>query len=142
MIPPMQLALEVAQLLKDGIGLTEAPAEKQSTGDMHWKFFAKVITSKLRSSTATANSGCSTASLGYAVSEVIGAVFTEAETRRLTTDILDARVELHGSTDASWKGTTARGSGIAMNAAGRELVTAAASHVAEGGVAENDVGRD
>ena len=39
--------------------------------------------------------------------------------------------ELHASTDAAWAGTAARGSGIAMNEAGKEAVFSAAARVAE-----------
>ena len=39
--------------------------------------------------------------------------------------------ELHGSTDAAWVGTAARGCGIAMDKAGKTLILAAAARVVD-----------
>ena len=123
-----ELALQVTQLLKDGVGLVKVPEDKREECTFPMKIFAKSITSALTNSTVS--TGCSSSSLGYAVSEVIGAVFTEAEATRLA-QTTDARLELHGSTDAAWKGTSARGSGLALNAAGIDIVASAVAHVAE-----------
>ena len=126
-----ELAHEAALLLQDDVGLTEAPLEKRASCLLPLKFFAKTIAAKLEHSTAY--TGLSSSSIGYAVGEVISAVFTEAERNRLADrdGMKDVCLELHRSTDAAWKGTAARGSGIAMNAAGRELVAAAVRQVAK-----------
>ena len=75
------LALEVAQLIKDSVGLTEAPVDRRDCM-LPLKYFAKPIVSKLISSTES--NGFSPSSIGYAVSEVISAVCIEAESKRKT----------------------------------------------------------
>ena len=122
------LALEVARLLVDGVGLQEAPEEKRAGCELPLKIFSKQIATKLSSSTAGAE--YTQHSINFAVTEVIGAVFVEAETRRAV-ESSDASFELHGSTDAAWRGTSARGNGIAMNSLGKEMILSAASQVAE-----------
>jgi len=122
------LALEVARLLADGVGLVEAPEEKRAGCSLPLKIFSKQIATKLGSTTAGAE--YSQHSIQFAVTEVIAAVFTEAEHSR-TTEGLEAGFDLHGSTDVAWRGTSARGNGIAMDTAGKELVTSAAIRVAE-----------
>ena len=69
-------------------------------------------------------------SLVYAVNEVCAAVISEAETIRATQSA-GGTLELHGCTDSAWTGTSARGSGIAMDERGKELVVAAAERVAQ-----------
>jgi len=122
------LCLEVAQLLEDGIGLVEAPPEKQATCELPYKIFSKQLVAKVGSSSVA--TGFSASSIQYAVGEVIAATFAEAEQMRTMQDS-DGILELHCSTDAAWKGTSARGTGIAFNQAGRHLITSAASVVAE-----------
>ena len=66
----------------------------------------------------------------HAVTEVMTAVFAEADTIASTQEGGGASVELHSSTDAAWRGTAARGAGIAMNGAGRAVVVEASFKVA------------
>ena len=75
-------------------------------------------------------SGYSHSSVVHAVTEVMTAVFAEADAIASTKEEGGACLELHSSTDAAWRGTAARGAGIAMNGAGRAVVVEASVNVA------------
>jgi hypothetical protein len=75
-------------------------------------------------------SGYSHSSVVHAVTEVIAAIFAEAEAIASAQEEGGACLELHSSTDAAWRGTAARGAGIAMNGAGRAVVVEASFKVA------------
>ena len=122
-----EFARSIAQLLADGVGLVEAPIEKRETCKHPIKIFAKTVVAKLMSTSAPLYTD---RSIQYAVAEVVAAVVAEAEAMR---DEIGAEgsFELHCSTDAAWTGTAARGCGVAMDVAGKTLITAAAVRVGE-----------
>ena len=98
---------------------------------MPLKIFANTIARQLHALGMT--SGYSHSSVVHAVTEVtevMTAVFAEADAIASTQEGDGARVELHSSTDAAWRGTAARGAGIAMNGAGRAVVVEASAKVA------------
>ena len=122
-----QLAMAAADLMGKESVVAKAPLEKLQGCRFPYKIFANSLAREL--STTPEASGSSHSSLVHAVTEVVTAVFAEAATLS-SIDEGDLDVELHGSTDASWRGTTARGAGIAMTEGGCSLVARAASNVA------------
>jgi hypothetical protein len=122
-----RLALGAARLLKAETGLEEAPAGKLVSARLPFKVFSNAIAHQLH--TTDSASGFSHKSVLCAVTEVVAEVFAEAQASAAAEDSA-ATFELHGSVDAAWKATAARGGGIAMDAEGRELVVAAAGRVA------------
>lgn len=95
---------------------------------MPLKIFVNTIARQLHALGMT--SGYSHSSVVHAVTEVMTAVFAEADTIASAQEGGGASVELHSSTDAAWRGTAARGAGIAMNDAGRAVVVEASANVA------------
>jgi hypothetical protein len=124
-----KLALAAAQLLQaDEDAVVEAPDKQREGCLMPFKIFANTIAHQLDALGVT--SGYSHSSVVHAVTEVITAVFAEAEAIASAQQEGGACLELHSSTDAAWRGTAARGAGIAMNGAGRAVVVEASVNVA------------
>ena len=91
-----------------------------------YKIFAKTIVAQLNSSAVAAD--FTAMPIQYAVGEVLTAAYTEALQLRQSEDN-DGALELHSSSEASWKGTKARGNGIAMDLIGKNLIAAAAARL-------------
>ena len=130
-----KLAIEIASLIQREVGLVHVPDEKAAQCALPLKIFAKEVAARLKESAEHASEADK--SLVYAVNEVCAAVVGEAEAV-LAAERADGLVDgavgavaLHGCTDASWAGTAARGSGIAMDDEGKERVLEAAKRVAE-----------
>lgn len=126
------LAIEIASLLEREVGVVQVPADKAVGCALPLKIFAKEVAAHLVKSVHA--SEFTEKSRVYAVTEVCAAVVSEAKTIRaseLVTGSTGGVIALHGCTDASWTGTAARGSGIAMDAEGKERVIVAAKRVAE-----------
>ena len=121
------LAQAAAQMIRDGGGLVEVPAAKKKSCILPFKIFSRNIASELGK--AEVGSGLSSASIKFAVGEVAAAVF--GETEGLITQGKAGTVKLHCTTDAAWKGTSARGGGLAMDEEGKNLIVAAAARVVE-----------
>ena len=125
------LSKEIARLIGSGVGLTTVPADKRCVCALPLKIFARDVAKAVTASDASL--GFSNRSVQYAVAEVMSVIVSEAD----VTAEADAAAsgegafELHCSTDAAWAGTAARGSGIAMNEMGKEVVFSAATRVAE-----------
>ena len=130
-----KLAIEIASLIQREVGLAHVPDEKAAQCTLPLKIFAKEVAAFLKNNPHA--SDFSEKSLVYAVNEVCAAVVGEAEAVRAVERANELVVEdvgavaLHGSTDAAWAGTAARGSGIAMDDEGKERVLEAAKRVAE-----------
>ena len=92
---------------------------------MPLKVFANTIAHQIGMTSEYSHS-----SVVHAVTEVMAAVVAEADAIASTQEGGDASVELHSSTDAAWRGTAARGAGIAMNGAGHAVVVEASAKVA------------
>jgi hypothetical protein len=122
------LAREAAEMIKDGVGMVEVPAEKREGCAFPFKIFARHVASKIGAGGRFAEVNKS--AVEYAIGEVVNAVFNEAETLRSTRGMTGA-TQMHGSLDASWKGTVARGCGIAMDEAGKALIATAAARVVD-----------
>ena len=122
-------AKEIASTVMEGVGLTEVPAEKRNTCVLPLKLFGRDIVERVAKSEAA--NGYTNRSVQYAVTEVISAIISEAEALREASDENEGVFELHGSADAAWAGTAARGCGIAMNEAGKTLILAAAARVVD-----------
>lgn len=143
--PPMRawrptrpaLAKAAAQMIHDEIGMEEAPVVKREGCELPFKLFSKLVAAKL--ALVPEGAAFSKTSIEFAVGEVVAAIFNEAEKLRLTqavdaegTDAPSAALlELHGCSDAAWAGTAARGTGLAMNEAGKKLMTSAARRVVD-----------
>ena len=123
-----KLALAAAQLLQADGDVVKAPEKQRDGCLMPFKIFANTIAHQLDAFGMT--SGYSHSSVVHAVTEVITAVFAEAEAIASAQEEGGACLELHSSTDAAWRGTAARGAGIAMNDAGRAVVVEASFKVA------------
>ena len=124
-----KLALEIAAVLQQGVGLVQVPAEKAESCELPMKIFAKQVAASLAK--GLLGRDASEKSLVYAVNEVCAAVVSEVETICGADGTKCGVVHLHGCTDAAWTGTSARGSGIAMDANGKERVLAAIERVKE-----------
>ena len=122
------LALAAAQLLQADEDVVQAPEKQRDGCRMPLKIFANTIARQLHALGMT--SGYSHSSVVHAVTEVMTAVFAEADAIAPTQEGGGASVELHSSTDAAWRGTAARGADIAMNGAGRAVVVEASAKVA------------
>ena len=122
------LAQKAAQLIADGIGLVSVPNEKRSACTLPMKIFCREVAAKLGTSDIAANTKKS--SLTYAVSEVLSAISNEADELKMANNLAGI-IELHRSTDAPWKGSDARGCGIAINDNGKDIAIEAARRVAE-----------
>ena len=123
-------AKEIATIVMEGKSMTEVPAEKRDTCLLPFKLFGRDVVAEVASHETAAD--FTNRSVQYAVAEVIYAIVTEADALRLASDGCTTGVfELHGSTDAAWVGRPARGSGIAMDEAGKEIVLAAATRLVE-----------
>ena len=123
-----KLALAAAQLLQaDEDAVVEAPDKQREGCLMPFKIFANTIAHQLDALWVT--SGYSHSSVVHAVTQVMTAVFAEADAIASTKEEGGACLELHSSTDAAWRGTAARGAGIAMNGAGRAVVLEASVNV-------------
>ena len=120
------LALEAVQLIIDGIGMVHAPDDKRKECRLPFKIFCKLVTLKLIQATVT--EGQPKQSVQCAVGAAMTAIFCEAEQARAANN-LQGSIELHGSIDAAWKGTAARGCGLAMDHVGIQLVASAAARV-------------
>ena len=121
-----RLALAAAELMRGGSAVVQAPAEKLEDCRLPFKIFAKSVAQQLRT---TSDVSDSYSSVVHAVKEVVSAVFAEA-VGLSPSDEGGVGLELHGSAEASWRGTSARGAGIAMDESGRSVVTMAAGNVA------------
>ena len=124
-------AKEIATVVMEGKRVTEVPSEKRDSCLLPFKLFGRDVVAEVASRETAA--GFTNRSVQYAVAEVIYAIVTEAEALRQASDGRAATgvFELHGSTDAAWVGRPARGSGIAMDEAGKEIVLAAAARLVE-----------
>ena len=124
-----KLALAAAQLIQaDEDAVVEAPDKQREGCLMPFNTFANTIAHQLHALGMT--SGYSHSSVVHAVTQVMTAVFAEADAIASTKEEGGACLELHSSTDAAWRGTAARGAGIAMNGAGRAVVVEASVNVA------------
>ena len=123
-----RLALAATQLIQADEDVVQAPEKQRADCLMPLKVFANTIARQLHALGMT--SEYSHSSVVHAVTEVITAVFAEAEAIASAQEEGGACLELHSSTDAAWRGTAARGAGIAMNDAGRAVVVEAAAKVA------------
>lgn len=123
-------AKEIATVVMEGKRVTEVPSEKRDTCLLPFKLFGRDVVAEVASRESATD--FTSRSVQYAVAEVIYAIVTEAEALRQASEGRDSGVfELHGSTDAAWVGTMARGSGIAMDEAGKETVLSAAARLVE-----------
>jgi hypothetical protein len=120
------LSMEIARLIKDSATLVTVPAEKRCVCAFPFKFFVRDIAKAVTA--CDASIGFSSRSIQFAATETMSAIVSEAES---VAKEGEGVFELHASTDAAWAGRTARGSGIAMDEAGKAVVIAAASRVAE-----------
>jgi hypothetical protein len=123
------LAIEIAKLLQQAVGLVHVPAEKADQCKLPLKVFAKQVAASLTESIHA--SDYSEKSLVYAVNEVCAAVVNEAENDTVAEGASRGVVMLHACTDAAWRGHTARGSGIAMDEEGKKRFLKAAERVME-----------
>ena len=121
------LAQAAAQMIRDGTGLVEVPAKKKDCCILPFKIFSRNIALELAKTEVGSN--LSSSSIKFAVGEVAAAVFGEAQ--GMIAQGKAGTVKLHCTTDAAWKGTTARGGGLAMDEEGKHLVFAAAARVVE-----------
>jgi hypothetical protein len=122
------LARGIAMLIEDGMDVVEAPAGKRLHCILPFKMFAKDVVAKLKPKMKMYQCAYTDRSIGYAVSETMAAIVAEAETsRKLNSE--DLNFELHSSTEMAWPGTSARGSGIAMDESGKAAIEAAAGRV-------------
>ena len=121
------LAKAAAALIKDGVGVVEVPLAKRGECIVPLKIFSRAIATELAG--VDVGAGLSGSSIKYAVAEVAAAVFGEVQAlqERGETGV----VHLHCTTDAAWKGSAARGGGLAMDEEGKKLVEAAAARVVE-----------
>ena len=124
------LAREIARVIATGACLTEVPQAKCLYCALPLKIFGRDIATTLAA--VDAAKGITDRSLRCAITEAIAAIFSEAEALRASSDHEGAAaIEQHSSVDAAWSGTSARGSGIAMNVPGKAFVLAAATRVRE-----------
>ena len=122
-------AKEIGSIVMQGVGLTEVPVGKQNSCVLPIKLFGRDVVGRVAKSEAA--TGYTNRSVQYAVTEVLSAIISEAEALREASDEKKGVFELHGSTDAAWAGTAARGCGIAMDEAGKALILAAAARVVD-----------
>mgnify|MGYP007078092582 CR=1 FL=1 len=117
------LALAAVKLLKSDEFVAQVPEKQREGCVLPFKIFASTLAHQLHECADA--SGASHSSVIHAVTEVLAAVFAEAEAIAFSQEPADAGLELHGSTDAAWRDTAARGAGIAMNSSARPVVVEA-----------------
>ena len=121
------LAILVARALESNECVTTVPEDKRSESRLPFKAFSKQIAVSIERVTEAPK--LSHACILRSVTETVARVFALAQSASDTEECAFG-IELHGSTDAAWKGTAARGSGIAMDEEGRHLVAKAAAQLA------------
>mgnify|MGYP006148037009 CR=1 FL=1 len=122
------MALRVARVLESDDCVSAVPCDKRNECRLPLKVFAKAIVLSIDSATEAPRP--SHACILRTVTEVMARVFDLAQSACEAEDCASG-IELHGSTDNAWKGTAARGSGIAMNEECRKFVTKAATQLAD-----------
>ena len=121
------MAILVARALESNECVTTVPEDKRSESRLPFKAFSKQIAVSIERVTEAPK--LSHACILRSVTETVARVFALAQSASDTEECAFG-IELHGSTDAAWKGTAARGSGIAMDEEGRHLVAKAAAQLA------------
>ena len=117
-------------LIGEGVGKVSVPDEMRATSELPLKIFNRLVANEL--SVLPVAAGLSKASLEHTVGGVIGAIFSEVEALRVSEGTV-GRVKWHGSVDAAWKGSSARGCGLACDAKGEGLIKAASERIAVDG---------